>query len=97
MAGPKRHELQKTLPQYAESNANNFIAAYGIDRAEIIAKLTLEKIRASKRSLIRRYGKDENIKCVRHPRYKAIRKPRVACQICWDLYEMRHKNDKKDS
>ena len=93
MAGPKRHRLLKTIPQYAESNANVFIAAYGIDRAEIIAKLTLEKIRASKRSLIRRYGKDEDIKCARHPNYRAIRKPRIACQTCYDIWEMKHKEE----
>ncbi len=90
----KRHRLLKTIPQYAESNATNFIACYGIDRAEIIAKLTLEKIRASKKSLERRYGID-GLKCKKHPNYKAIRKPRIACQTCWDVWEMKHKNDKK--
>lgn len=90
----KRHKLLKTLPQYAESNANSFIAAYGVERAEIIAKLTLEKIRASKKSLERRYGID-GLKCKRHPNYQAIRVPRVACQTCWDIWEMKHKNDKK--
>jgi len=93
MAGKTRHKLMLTIPQYAQSNADIFIAAYGIDRAEIIAKLTLEKIRASKRSLIRRYGKNEDIKCVRHPNYKAIRKPRCACQTCWDIWEMKHPNE----
>lgn len=52
----KKHRLDKSLPKYAENHATMFIAGYGIDRAEIIAKLTLEKIRAQKKSLERRYG-----------------------------------------
>ena len=56
MAKPKRHELQKTLPKYAESHCDNFIASYGIDRAEVIAKLTLFKIRAIQTDLDKKYG-----------------------------------------
>jgi hypothetical protein len=52
----KVHELLKTIPEYAKSNAETFIATYGIDRAEIIAKLTLEKIRASSKRLEEKYG-----------------------------------------
>jgi len=95
MAESKRHKLMLTIPQYAQSNADIFIAAYGIDRALIVAKLTLEKIRASKKSIERRYGID-GLKCKKHPQYKAIRKPRMACQTCWDVWEMKHKNEKKN-
>jgi hypothetical protein len=24
--------------------------------------------------------------CAKHPRYKAIRKPRAACDACWNMY-----------
>jgi len=56
MAKPKKHELLKTLPQYAEGHCNTFIACYGIDRAEIVAKLTLHKIRAINTDLLKKYG-----------------------------------------
>lgn len=52
----KKHELQKTLSQYAENHCNTFIASYGIDRAEVVAKLTLYKIRAIKTDLDKKYG-----------------------------------------
>jgi len=91
----KRHKLMHSLPKYAQNHHDSFIAAYGMDRALVVAKLTLEKIRASKRSLERRYGVD-GLTCKKHPLYKAIRKPRVACQTCWDCYQMKHKNDKKE-
>lgn len=53
---PKKFELSKPLPKYAENHCTQFIAGYGIERAEIIAKLTLEKIRAQRASLERKYG-----------------------------------------
>lgn len=56
MAGPKHHRLEKPLWKYAENHCNTFIAGYGIERAEVIAKLTLEKIRAQRKSLKRKYG-----------------------------------------
>lgn len=52
----KEHKLLKSLPQYAEGWCSHFICTYGIDRAEIVAKLTLEKIRALKKALERKYG-----------------------------------------
>lgn len=52
----KQHKLEKPVWKYAESYCNTFIASFGIVRAEIIAKLTLEKIRANKKSLERKYG-----------------------------------------
>jgi len=95
MAGPKQHRLLYPLWKYAENHCNAFIAGYGIDRAEIIAKLTLEKIRAQKKSLERKYGRGDELKCKKHPKYKAIRRPRVACGVCWDMYDRKHKNEKK--
>jgi hypothetical protein len=56
MAKPKRHALLKTIPQYAEGHCDNFIASYGLERAEIVAKLTLHKIRAINTNLIKKYG-----------------------------------------
>jgi len=57
MARPKKnHKLDMTVPQIAESFANRFIGAYGIKDAEVVAKLTYEKIVASRRSLERKYG-----------------------------------------
>jgi len=90
-----KHRLEKSLPCYAESHSTQFIAAYGIDRALIVAKLTTQKIIASKKSLERKYGAGSVMKCTQHPKYQAIRKPRVACGICWDIFESKHKNDKK--
>ncbi len=52
----KKHKLLKSLPEYAEGWCSHFICTYGIDRAEIVAKLTLEKIRALKKALERKYG-----------------------------------------
>ncbi len=53
---PKQHRLEKPVYKYAESHCNTFIATYGIVRAEIVAKLTLEKIRAIKTNLDEKYG-----------------------------------------
>lgn len=52
-----KRKLNKPIPEFAQNFADAFICSYGIDRAEIIAKLVLEKIRASKKSLERKYGK----------------------------------------
>lgn len=27
-------------------------------------------------------------KCKKHPKYKAIRKPRCNCKDCWDIYRV---------
>ena len=34
------------------------------------------------------------MKCKKHPKYKAVRKPRVECERCWEMYEANHKRDK---
>lgn len=28
----------------------------------------------------------EERKCKKHPQYKAIRKPRADCSVCWSMY-----------
>jgi hypothetical protein len=28
--------------------------------------------------------------CEKHPRYKAKRKPRVGCLVCWEIYRQTH-------
>lgn len=28
--------------------------------------------------------------CKKHPKYKAIRKPRVDCEPCWEMYFEEH-------
>ena len=50
-------KLDRPLPDIAQSFADRFIASYGIKDAERIALLALEKIRASREGLERRYGK----------------------------------------
>lgn len=29
--------------------------------------------------------------CSKHPKYKAIHKPRVKCEKCWEMYEENHR------
>jgi hypothetical protein len=56
---PKKHRLDKPLWKYAENHANMFIAGYGLERAEIVAKLTLHKIRARTTDLLKKYGVED--------------------------------------
>lgn len=30
------------------------------------------------------------MKCLKHPKYKAVQAPRIDCTKCWDLYESKH-------
>jgi len=57
MAKRKNSAYYKPLPKAAESIEIHLIGTYGIDKAEIIAKLALEKIRASRKRLVAKYGK----------------------------------------
>lgn len=34
---------------------------------------------------------DQTMKCKKHPKYKALRKPRTDCETCHKMYEARHK------
>jgi len=34
------------------------------------------------------------MKCKEHPRYKAIRKPKVKCKDCWKYYREKHPPEK---
>ncbi len=52
----KKTKLEKPIAEVAQNWAERFIAGYGIIEAEMVAKLTLEKIRASRKSLQRKYG-----------------------------------------
>lgn len=29
---------------------------------------------------------DAEVTCVKHPKYRALRRPRVDCAVCWLLY-----------
>ena len=91
----KGHKLMKSLPEYACLHASRFIAGYGIERAEIVAKLTLQKIRAKQAYMDKTYGGDI-IKCKAHPLYQGKGKPDFACSVCWDIFALAHKNDKKE-
>jgi len=51
----QNNKLDKPIPDIAHRFSVIFISSYGIERAEVIAKLVLEKVRASKRSLERKY------------------------------------------
>ena len=53
----KNPKLEKPIAELAHDQSVKLIASYGIVEAEIVAKLTLEKIRASRKSLQRKYGK----------------------------------------
>jgi len=57
MTRKRNSKLDKPIAEIAHTFATKFIASYGIVEAEIIAKLVLEKIRANKRSLERKYGR----------------------------------------
>lgn len=52
----RNNKLDRPIPELAQIYADNLICRYGISHAEIIAKLGLEKIRASRKSLNRKYG-----------------------------------------
>lgn len=52
----RNNKLDKPIPELAKIYADNLICRYGINHAEIIAKLALEKVRASRKSLQRKYG-----------------------------------------
>ena len=32
--------------------------------------------------------------CEKHPKYKAVKSPRVDCDDCWKMYVAKHGNDK---
>lgn len=34
------------------------------------------------------------MKCKKHPKYKAVYKPRTGCWECWDLYREKHPEEK---
>jgi len=34
------------------------------------------------------------MRCKKHPKYKAVHKPRVECKRCLEMYEANHKRDK---
>ena len=53
----KDNKLDKPIHEIAGVFAARFIGQYGIKAAEVIARLVLEKIIASRRSLERKYGK----------------------------------------
>ena len=53
----RSNKLDKSIPEIAHSFAVRFIGTYGIDRAEVIAKLVYEKVVASRKSLERKYDK----------------------------------------
>ena len=58
-AGNKRsNKLEKPIPELAHNLSVRLIGSVGIVEAELIAKLTLEKIIASRKSLMRKYGKE---------------------------------------
>ena len=57
MKRKRSNKLDRPLPEIAQTFADRFISTYGIRDAERIALLVLEKIRASRKSLERRYGK----------------------------------------
>lgn len=53
----RSNKLDRPIYEVAQLFADRFIAGYGVADAERVAKLVLEKIVASRRSLERRYGK----------------------------------------
>ena len=55
----KKTKHEKPIAEDAQNWAERFIAGYGIIEAEMVAKLTLEKIRASRKSLQRKYGSEK--------------------------------------
>jgi len=50
------NKLDRSIPDIAQIFAVRFIAQYGIEAAEQVAKLVYEKIAASRKSLQRKYG-----------------------------------------
>ena len=88
----KGHKLMKSLPEYASLHASRFIAGYGMERAEIVAKLTLQKIRAKRAYMDKTYGGDI-IKCKDHPLYRGKGKPAHACSVCWDIFTANHRQE----
>jgi len=53
----RSNKLDRPIYEIAQLFAVRFIGSYGIDDAERIALLVLEKIRANRKGLERRYGK----------------------------------------
>ena len=53
----RSNKLERPIPELAHNLSVRLIASHGIVSAEIIAKLTLEKVRASRKSLERKYKK----------------------------------------
>lgn len=37
-----------------------------------------------------------HLKCMSHPKYQGIRKPRVECRTCWEIYYEKQKEAKND-
>ncbi len=60
MGRPKKDKPpEKPISELAHNLSVRLIASHGIVSAEIVAKLTLEKIRASRKSLQRKYGSEK--------------------------------------
>ena len=90
----KGHKLMKSLPEYACLHASRFIAGYGIERAEIVAKLTLQKIRAKQAYMDKTYGGDI-IKCKDHFLYQGKGKPCHSCSVCWEIWAANHRQEEQ--
>ena len=56
MAGKKK-KYDRKVPDIAKLHSTTLIAKYGIDKAEVIAKLTLQKIKAQRKIADNKYGK----------------------------------------
>lgn len=56
MAGKKK-KYDRKVPDIAKLHSVTLIAKHGIEKAEIIAKLTLQKIKAQRKAAENKYGK----------------------------------------
>jgi hypothetical protein len=56
MPRKKKDEKPVNIPKVAQTQADNLIAYFGIERAEVIAKLIYQKCRASAKRLEEKYG-----------------------------------------
>ena len=36
------------------------------------------------------------MKCTKHPTYRAIRKPRCSCHVCWAIFNLKHNKPKTE-
>lgn len=63
----------------------------------LLTKATMDifdKKKKARKDIFKFFEKPEKLVCEKHPKYGAIRKPRLQCQTCWDMYNEKKRKTK---